>query len=118
MIINIGILEDPIYYREYRDIKIIKYDISYLFTLGDFLGGREGGVLLWELKTIVKLRPGDLFFLYNNLITHSNEPVQGVRYSIIVYIYQDIFDWKKREGEFYDDRDESDKEMDKEREKI
>jgi hypothetical protein len=115
MIINRGILEDPVCCREYRDVKIIKYDISYLFTLGDFLGG---GVLLWELKTIVKLYPGDLFFLYDNLITHSNESVQGVRYSIIVYIYQDIFDWKKREGEFYDDQDESDKEMDKEREKT
>jgi hypothetical protein len=43
--------------------------------------------------------------------------VEGVRHSIVVFILQDIFDWK-RLGEYYEDRDERDQESDKERQQI
>jgi hypothetical protein len=115
MTINTGTLEDPVCCKEHRDIKVAKYGISCLLALGDFEGG---DVILWELKTAVSLRPGDLLFLRDNLITHSNTWVKGVRHSIVAYTRQDMFDWKKRLGEPCEDRDESDKEMDKERQRI
>jgi hypothetical protein len=115
MTINTGTLEDPVCCKEHRDIKAAKYGISCLLALGDFVGGE---VILRELKTAVRLRPGDLFFLRDNLITHSNRPVKGVRHSIVAYTRQDMFDWNKRLEEPCEDRDESDKEMDRERQGI
>jgi hypothetical protein len=115
MAINTGTLEDPVKCEEHRDVKVAKYGISCLCPLGDFQGGE---VILWELKTAVTLRPGDLLFLRDNLITHSNREVKGVRHSIVAFTRQDMFDWKKRLGEYYDDRDESDEEWDEERQKT
>ncbi len=93
-----------------------KYGISCLCPLGDFQGGE---VVLWELKTKVVLRPGDLLFLRDNLITHSNCPVkEGVRHSIVAFTRQDMCDWKRRLGEDHEDRDEQDqgrREWDQER---
>jgi hypothetical protein len=115
MAINTGTLEHPVQCTEHRDIKVAKYGISCLCPLGDFQGGE---VVLWELKTKVSLRPGDLLFLRDNLITHSNDAVEGVRHSLVAFTRQDIFHWKERLGEDCEDRDEDDKERDLKREQI
>jgi hypothetical protein len=113
MAINTGTLEKPVQCKEHRDIKVAKYGISCVCPLGDFEGGE---LILWELKTAIKLRPGDLVFLRDNLITHSNGSVEGIRHSLVAFTRQDMFDWRKRLGEHCEARDESDEEKDKERE--
>jgi hypothetical protein len=87
MAINTGTLENPVKCEEHRDVKAAKYGISCLCPFGDFTGGH---VILWELKTEVVLRPGDLLFLRDNLITHSNSEVIGVRHSIVAFTWEDI----------------------------
>ena len=107
MVINTGTLENPVKCEEHRDVKTAKYGISCLYSLGDFTGGN---VILWKLKTAVALRPGDLLFLWDNLITHSNNDVKGVRHSIVAFTREDMCDWKKRLGEYREDREVPDKE--------
>ena len=96
MAINTGILENPVQCKAHRDVKVAEYGISCLCPRGDFEGGE---VILWELETVVCLRPGDLLFMRDNLITHSNKDVEGVRHSIVAFTRQDMFNWKRRGGE-------------------
>jgi len=66
----------------------------------------EGGDLIcWELKVIVELKPGDMFFFPAHLITHSNTEVKGERHSLVAFTQQKVLNWFGQRYNCVDDRD-------------
>ena len=61
--------------------------------MGDYQGG---GLVLWQLKMVVDLRPGDAFFLMGSLIAHNVQGVEGVRNSIDLFCHCTVLSWKDR----------------------
>ncbi len=61
---------------------------------GDFQGG---SLVLWQLKIIVELKPGDAFFFMGSLIAHNVQNVQGVHNSIDLFCHRTIFAWKDKQ---------------------
>ena len=80
----------------HQDVRERPFIPSCLAPVGDFQGG---DLILWELRTVVELKPGDVFFFYDSLVHHSNETVQGTRHSIVAFTQQNMWDyWKRKEG--------------------
>ena len=91
--INIGSEGTPVQTEPHRDVKERAFGVSCLCPFGEFEGG---ALILWELKLIIELAPGDLFFFPDSLIHHSNEEVKGVRHSIVAFTQQSVFAyWRK-----------------------
>jgi len=110
MAINAGTSDNPVKCQPHRDVKTAMYGITCLCPLGDFEGGE---VILWEMKTVIVLRPRDILFFRDHLVNHSNASVTGVRHSLVAFTRQDMCHWKKRLGEYKDDREEPDKKRQK-----
>jgi hypothetical protein len=89
----------PVVTPAHRDVKERVFGVSCLCPFGDWEGGN---LILWELKLIIVLRPGDLLFFPDALIHHSNEPVApgGQRNSVVAFTQQNMFDyWKRQDGQ-------------------
>jgi len=89
----------PVVTPAHRDVKERVFGVSCLCPFGDWEGGN---LILWELKLIITLRPGDLLFFPDALIHHSNEPVApgGHRNSVVAFTQQNMFDyWKRQDGQ-------------------
>jgi len=71
------------------------FHVSCLFPFGDFQGGE---LILWELKRIIALKPGDAFLFPAHLITYSNTSVLGERHSLVGYTKEDILKFYIRHG--------------------
>jgi hypothetical protein len=93
MAVNVGTVDDPVQTTPHRDVQGARQGISCLCPLGDYGGG---DLVLWEQQTTVMLRPGDLFFFPDHLITHSNLEVMGIRHSLVASTQENMVDWKKR----------------------
>jgi hypothetical protein len=89
----------PVVTPPHRDVKERVFGVSCLCPFGDWEGGN---LILWELKLIIELRPGDLLFFPDALIHHSNEAVAvgGQRNSVVAFTQQNMFDyWKRQDGQ-------------------
>ena len=53
----------------------------------------RGGLILWEAKTVVELETGDILFFPDHFLLHSNEPVEGIRHSMVAFSHQQVFDF-------------------------
>ena len=60
---------------------------------GEYEGG---GLILWPLKMVVKLQPGDAFFFMGSLIAHNVHKVVGVRHSIDLFCHKTMLTWKDK----------------------
>jgi hypothetical protein len=75
--VNCGSETEPVQTKPHTDQKSVFWAKSCLYPFGDF---EERGVILWELKAVLVLKPGDLFIFEDHLITHSNESVKEERH--------------------------------------
>jgi predicted 2-oxoglutarate/Fe(II)-dependent dioxygenase YbiX len=97
--INVQQEDSSVQTEIHRDVQERPYVPSCLCPIGDYRGG---DLILWELRTVVELKPGDLFYFYDSLIHHSNEEVEGTRHSIVAFTQQNMFDYWRRKEERQD----------------
>jgi ribosomal protein L16 Arg81 hydroxylase len=64
------------------------FGVNCLYAFGDFT---DGDVLLWEAGLRIELRPGDLLFFPDGILHHSNDPVTGVRHSLVAFTPMNVF---------------------------
>jgi hypothetical protein len=96
--INRGSRDSPVVSRPHRDVKDAYFQLSLLFPFGTYEEG-QGNLILWELKRIVRLRPGSLFFFPAHSITHSNTPVTvGERHSLVAYTREEMETYYVKQG--------------------
>ena len=84
-VINMGSGDIPVETKPHRDVKERAFGVSCLCPFGTYKGG---ALILWELKVTIELNPGDLLFLPDSLIHHSNERVTGIRHSVVAFTQQ------------------------------
>lgn len=80
----------------HRDWKNLAFGWCLLYILGDYDHTKGGHLILWELKLILEVRPGDLVFLPSACITHGNIPLASAdetRYSVAWYTAGGLFAW-------------------------
>lgn len=80
----------------HRDFKNLVFGWCLVFVLGNFDHTRGGHLILWELKLLIELAPGDMVFLPSGCITHGNIPLAGAdekRYSVTWYSSGYLFRW-------------------------
>jgi hypothetical protein len=53
-------------------------------------------LVLWQLKIIVELEPGDTFFFIGSLIAHNVRKIEGVWNSIVLFRHKNVLSWKDR----------------------
>lgn len=97
--------DSPVVTPPHRDVKERVFGVSCLCPFGNYEGGN---LILWELKLIIELKPGDLLFFPDSLIHHSNEAVKpgGERNSVVAFTQQNMFDyWKRQDGQDKIERD-------------
>ena len=63
---------------------------------GEYKGG---ALVLWQLKIIVELEPGDIFFFMGSLIAHNVGEIEGVQNSIDLFCHMNILSWKDKYDE-------------------
>jgi hypothetical protein len=78
----------------HRDVKESIYGYSCIISTGDFTGG---ALILWDLKLILEMAPGDMVLFPDSLIHHSNEPAIGRRNSIVTFTQENMYDYWHRE---------------------
>ena len=66
---------------------------NYVVPWGEYKGG---ALVLWQLKMIVELEPGDTFFFMGSLIAHNVGEIEGVRNSIDLFCHKNVLSWKNR----------------------
>jgi hypothetical protein len=60
---------------------------------GEYNGG---GLVLWQLKMVMELEPGDAFFFMGSLIAHNVGEIEGVRNSIDLFCHTNVLSWKDK----------------------
>ena len=95
-VVNLGD-KDPVQTKPHRDVKESIYGFSCVVPAGDYTGG---GVILYDLKLVVDLRPGEVLFFPDSLIHHANEEVVGDRSSIVAFTQENLFHYWKRKFKF------------------
>ena len=97
--VNLGDRDTPVKTKPHRDVKERAFGVSCLCPFGDYSGG---ALILWELKVVIELAPGDLLYFPDSLIHHSNETVIGDRHSVVAFTQQNMFDYWRRAFGFVD----------------
>jgi hypothetical protein len=65
----------------------VKDDYSIFNAVVLFGNFNRGELVLWGLKMIVELRPGDVFLFYGSLIAHNVTGVEEDRSSVNLFSY-------------------------------
>ena len=68
--VNVAVDNRPVQTQVHRDVQGFINGMSCLCPFSIF---SAGGMVLWELRAMVKLNRGDLFFFMDHLINHSTE---------------------------------------------
>jgi hypothetical protein len=92
-VINTGQEDAPVETEAHQDVQEAKYGFSCLCPFGQYVGG---ALVLWELRCIVELQPGEMLIFPDAIIHHSNEPVTGIRHSIVAFTQQNMLDFFAR----------------------
>ena len=99
--VNVAVDHRPVQTQVHRDVQGFINGMSCLCPFGMF---SAGGMVLWELRAVVKLNRGHLFFFTDHLINHSNEKAWGPRHSVVAFMDQRTWLWMQREHGFKDAR--------------
>jgi hypothetical protein len=86
-------VEDPVGSKTDCDVKDDYSIFNAVVPIGDFKGGE---LILWGLKIIVELRPGDVFLFYCSLIAHNVTGVRGDRNSVNLFSHYCTYKWAER----------------------
>jgi hypothetical protein len=95
-VVNLGD-QDPVQTAPHRDVKESIYGYSCIVPAGDYSGG---ALILFDLKLVVELGPGDVFFFPDSLIHHANEEVRGNRSSIVAFTQENLFHYWTRKYKY------------------
>lgn len=80
----------------HRDVKESIYGYSCVIVCGDFSGGDS---VLWDLRMIIEMEPGDMLLFPDSLIQHSNLPAEGNRQSLVAFTQENMNDyWHRKYG--------------------
>ena len=91
--INSG-LDDPVGSGTHQDVKDYTRGFNCVLPYGEFTGA---DLVLWQLKLMVELRPGDVFMFYGSLIAHNVTGIEsGERCSVDMFCHGNVFQWKKK----------------------
>jgi hypothetical protein len=101
-VVNLG-GQDPVQTLPHRDVKESIYGYSCVVPAGDYNGG---AIVLYELKLIIELRPGEVLFFPDSLIHHANEETEGNRSSVVAFTQENLFHYWKRKFKLVDNKKE------------
>jgi hypothetical protein len=101
--VNIAVDGKPVETLPHRDLMGFHEGMCCLCPFGEFSGG---GLVLWELKAVVELQRGDVFFFMDHLINHSNEKAYGNRHSVVGFTEDKVWKAIQRKFGFKDLRDQ------------
>lgn len=79
--------------KPHRDVREAIYGYSGLISCGDYTGG---ALILYDLKIIIEMEPGDMVIFPDSLIHHSNEPAIGNRCSVVAFTQENVYDYWHR----------------------
>lgn len=99
-VVNLG-GEDPVQTAPHRDVKESIYGYSCVIPAGDYSGG---ALILFDLKLVVELGPGDVFLFPDSLIHHANEKVEGNRSSIVAFTQENLFHYWSRKYKYVNNK--------------
>jgi len=100
-VVNLG-GQDPVQTEPHRDVKESIFGFSCVIPAGNYTGG---GLILYDLKMIVELAPGDVFLFPDSLIHHANEDIVGDRSSIVAFTQENLFDYWRRKYRYINNKD-------------
>jgi len=101
-VVNLG-AQDPVQTAPHRDVKESIYGYSCVVPAGDYSGG---ALILFDLRLVVELGPGDVFFFPDSLIHHANEKVEGNRSSIVAFTQENLFHYWGRKYKYFNNNKE------------
>ena len=78
----------------HHDVEEPPITYSCMSCCGDF---NKGGLILYDLKIIVEMNPGDVILFPDSILLHANEAVIGERRSVVCYTSTSLYDWWHRE---------------------
>jgi len=99
-VVNLG-RDDPVQTKPHRDVKESIFGFSCVVPAGDYKGG---ALILYDLKMVIELAPGDMFFFPDSLIHHANEATFGNRSSIVAFTQENLFDYWKRKYNYVNNK--------------
>jgi hypothetical protein len=100
-VVNLG-GKDPVQTKPHRDVKESIFGFSCVVPAGNYSGG---ALILYDLRMIVELTPGDMFFFPDSLIHHSNEDIIGDRSSIVAFTQENLFHYWRRKYGYINNKD-------------
>ena len=74
----------------HRDVNESRFGYSCVISCGDYTGG---GLILYDLKIILEMQPGDMVLFPDSLLVHSNEAAQGERCSLVAFTQENVYDY-------------------------
>ena len=81
--------------QHHQDWKDIKSAPNAVVLYGNWEGG---DLVLWQVRSIIELKPGDAFFFMGSLIAHGNTKIKsGIRNSVNLFTHKSNMDWIKRD---------------------
>ncbi|TDL19315.1 hypothetical protein BD410DRAFT_842218 [Rickenella mellea] len=80
----------------HRDFLNLVFGVCAVFVTGDFDHRISGHVIMKEFRTIVEIRPGDLYFEPSGSVTHRNAPIrkEETRNSCVLFSAAGLFRWQ------------------------
>src|SRR5437762_11249143 len=78
----------------HHDVEEPPITYSCMSCCGDF---NKEGLILYDLKIIVEMNPGDVILFPDSILLHANEAVIGERRSVVCYTSTSLYDWWHRE---------------------
>ena len=86
-VVNLGD-KDPVQTKPHRDVKESKFGFSCVVPAGNYIGG---ALILYDLRLVIELCPGEVFLFPDSLIHHANEDISGERSSIVAFTQENFF---------------------------
>jgi len=99
-VVNLG-KDDPVQTKPHRDVKESIFGFSCVVPAGNYKGG---ALILYDLKMVIELAPGDMFFFPDSLIHHANEETFRNRSSIVAFTQENMFDYWKRKYNYINNK--------------
>jgi predicted 2-oxoglutarate/Fe(II)-dependent dioxygenase YbiX len=102
-VVNLGD-KDPVQTKLHRDVKESKFGFSCVVPAGNYIGG---ALILYDLRLVIELTPGEVFLFPDSLIHHANEDISGERSSIVAFTQENLFHYWARKYKYINNKDKS-----------
>ena len=81
--------------QQHQDWKHVKSAPNVVILYGDYDGG---DLIVWQVKCILELRPGDALLFMGSLICYGNMRItRGIRNSVNSFTHKSMIDWIRRD---------------------